>query len=116
MQYDGRVQGWPGARLNLRLLRMAQVIPVSRIAPKATKQVVADLYYLLMSVKHITPSSLTRALAYGDRVVGTKLAVDVGCDSLVTADCRYTQLPGQTIWDVFGAVGGACRDRVFSSQ
>lgn len=44
MQYDGRVQGWPGARLNLRLLRMAQV---------------------------------------------------------------YTKLPGQTIWDVIGAVGGA---------
>ncbi|CAE7213674.1 unnamed protein product [Symbiodinium natans] len=44
MQYDGRVQGWPGARLNLRLLRMAQV---------------------------------------------------------------YTRLPGQTIWDVLGAVGGA---------
>ncbi|CAE7173969.1 unnamed protein product, partial [Symbiodinium pilosum] len=45
MQYDGRVQGWPGARLNLRLLRMAQV---------------------------------------------------------------YTRLPGQTIWDVLGAIGG-CR-------
>ena len=44
MQYDGRVAGWPGAKLNIRLLRSAHI---------------------------------------------------------------YTRTPGQTLWDVFGAVGGA---------
>ena len=44
MQYDGRVAGYPGAKLNIRLLRSAHV---------------------------------------------------------------YTRTPGQTLWDVFGAVGGA---------
>lgn len=44
MQYDGRVSGWPGGKLNIRLLRSAHV---------------------------------------------------------------YTRTPGQTLWDVFGAVGGA---------
>ncbi|CAJ1362423.1 unnamed protein product, partial [Effrenium voratum] len=43
MQYDGRVSGWPGARLNLRMMRSAHV---------------------------------------------------------------YTRAPGQSIWDVLGAVGG----------
>ena len=44
MQYDGRVAGYPGAKLNIRLLRTANV---------------------------------------------------------------YTRTPGQTLWDVFGAIGGA---------